>query len=213
MVENASPQQGVGSTLEQYRHVCILYNSEDEEYRLLRSFITDGFSNGDKAFHIIDERNRQQHLRRLKELGVDIAATQATGQLEVRGWEKAHLRPGHFDQHAMLELVEQVLTDSKQKGFPFVRWVANMGWALTGVPGVSDLAEYCSRLNDVTPRYDATILCTYDYAKYDVTSIIDVLRTHPAAVIGGILQENPFYVSTDELLHELRSRTGHALSA
>jgi len=211
MAESASPQRGIGTTLEQYRHVCILYNSEDEEYRLLRSFITAGFSKGDKAFHIIDERNRRRHLQRLQEVGVDVAATQATGQLEVRGWENAHLRPGHFDQHAMLELVEHVLTDSKQKGFPFVRWVANMGWALTGLPGVSDLAEYCSRLNDVTPKYDATILCTYDYAKYGVTSIIDVLRTHPAAVIGGLLQENPFYVPTDELLHELRSRTAGAL--
>jgi hypothetical protein len=33
-----------------------------------------------------------------------------------------------------------------------------------------------------------------------------VLRTHPAAIIGGILQENPFYVPADELLAELRER-------
>jgi hypothetical protein len=37
--------------------------------------------------------------------------------------------------------------------------------------------------------------------------MINVLRTHPAAIIGGILQENPFSVSTEELPRELRRRT------
>ena len=78
------------------------------------------------------------------------------------------------------------------------------------MPGVDDVVEYCTRLNYVTPKYDATILCTYDYAKFGVSAIIDVLRTHPAAIIGGILQENPFCVSPDELLRELRERTVRA---
>jgi len=208
MNENTRPIRGAGATLERYRHVCIFYSSRDEEYKILRSFIGEGFKRGEKAFHIIDERNRHEHLRRLTEFGIDVTATQASGQLEVRGWENAHLRPGYFDQHTMLALVEEVLTESKQTGFPFTRWVANMGWALTDLPGVVDLAEYCARLNYVTPKYDTTILWTYDYAKFGVTSIIDVLRTHPAAIIGGILQENPFYVSADELLRELRGRAG-----
>jgi hypothetical protein len=37
--------------------------------------------------------------------------------------------------------------------------------------------------------------------------MINVLRTHPAAIIGGILQENPFFVSTEELQRELCGRT------
>lgn len=147
-----------GTSLERYRHVCIFYNSKDEEYKLLRAFISAGFSKGDKAFHIIDERDRPDHVRRLEEFGIDIAAAQTTGQLEVRGWENAHLRPGYFDQHAMLGLVEEVLTESRRQGFSFTRWVANMGWALLDLPGVSDLADYCARLNALTPKYAATIL-------------------------------------------------------
>ncbi|HXG19222.1 MAG TPA: MEDS domain-containing protein [Methylomirabilota bacterium] len=147
-----------GTSLEQYRHVCIFYNSKDEEYKLLRSFISAGFSKGDKAFHIIDERDRRDHFRRLEEFGIDVATAQAAGQLEVRSWEVAHLRPGYFDQYAMLALVEEALTGSQQQEFSFTRWVANMGWALLDVPGVSDLAEYCARLNALTPKYAATIL-------------------------------------------------------
>ena len=147
-----------GSALDRFRHVCIFYNSREEEFETVCSFVTEGFQKGDKAFHIIDERDRPDHLRRLEECGIDVAATHASGQLEVRAWENAHLRPGHFDQHAMLALVEEVLTQARERGFPFTRWVANMGFALKDVPGVSDLAEYCTRLNYVTPKFNATIL-------------------------------------------------------
>jgi PAS domain S-box-containing protein len=36
--------------------------------------------------------------------------------------------------------------------------------------------------------------------------IVDVVRTHPVLLVGGVLQENPFYVPPDEFLAELRSR-------
>jgi hypothetical protein len=32
------------------------------------------------------------------------------------------------------------------------------------------------------------------------------LRTHPVVIIGGLVQENPFYVSPDQLLLEIRER-------
>lgn len=35
---------------------------------------------------------------------------------------------------------------------------------------------------------------------------MDILRTHPMVIIGGILQENQFFVPPDELLQELRER-------
>jgi hypothetical protein len=36
--------------------------------------------------------------------------------------------------------------------------------------------------------------------------VIDILRTHPVALIGGVLQVNPCFVPTAEFLAELRSR-------
>lgn len=35
---------------------------------------------------------------------------------------------------------------------------------------------------------------------------MDILRTHPMVIIGGILQENPFFVPPDIFLRELRER-------
>jgi hypothetical protein len=35
---------------------------------------------------------------------------------------------------------------------------------------------------------------------------MDILRTHPMAIIGGQLQTNPFFVPPDEFLRELHQR-------
>ena len=140
---------------------------------------------------------------------MDVAAAKGTGQLEVRGWEDAHLRPGWFDQHAMLALVEEVLAGSRRRGFPFTRWIADMGWSLANRPGVEHLADYCSSLNYVVARHEATVVCTYDLSRFSAGALIDVLRSHPAAIIGGILQENPFDVPPDEFLRERGNGNGN----
>jgi hypothetical protein len=42
---------------------------------------------------------------------------------------------------------------------------------------------------------------------------MDALRTHPAVIIGGLLQENPFFVPPDQLLLEIRDRRAVRKSA
>ena len=39
---------------------------------------------------------------------------------------------------------------------------------------------------------------------------MDILRTHPMVIIGGVLHENPFFVPPAEFLREIRERSGTA---
>lgn len=50
------------------------------------------------------------------------------------------------------------------------------------------------------------VICVYDLAKLSGAVVVDVLRTHPMVVIGGLLQENPFFVPPDEFLRQLWER-------
>ena len=86
------------------------------------------------------------------------------------------------------------------------RLVANMEWALEDLPGVHDIVEYETRLNHVLPAYHDPVVCTYDLSRFDASVVIDIMRTHPMVIVGGILQENPFYVPPDEMLKELKER-------
>jgi hypothetical protein len=42
---------------------------------------------------------------------------------------------------------------------------------------------------------------------------MDALRTHPVVIIGGILQENPFFIPPDQFLRELQERRSVRKSA
>ena len=52
------------------------------------------------------------------------------------------------------------------------------------------------------------VICTYDLTQFTGDVVVDVMRTHPMIIIGGILQENPFYVPPEKFLQELWGRLG-----
>jgi hypothetical protein len=198
--------QFAGGDLGGQRHICAFFNSMDEEHRVLRSFIKEGLERGEKAFHIVDLELREQHLKLLAEGGINVHQAIDTGQMEVRRWQDAYLRGDHFDQNAMLALIEEVLQSADTAGYPLTRLVAHMEWALLDKPGVNDLVEYETRLNYVLPKYDDPVICTYDLSKFDANTVMDIMRTHPVVIIGGVLQENPFFVPPDQFLLEIKDR-------
>ena len=71
----------------------------------------------------------------------------------------------------------------------------------------NDWVEYEMRLNEVLPNYDDPVICTYDVNLLNSNLAIDILRTHPVAVIGGVLVENNFFTTPEDFLREVRERT------
>lgn len=198
--------QFTGSTFGQYRHICAFFNSIDEQHRVLRPFIKDGFDRGEKAFHLIDPERREEHLRRLAEAGINVQEAMDTGQLEVWPWQDGPLRGRRFDQDIWLASFERVLQSGPAEGYAKTRFVAQMEWALVDLPGVDDLIEFETRVNYVVPKYEDAVICAYDLTKFGASVVMDALRTHPVVIIGGLLQENPFFVPPDQLLLEIRER-------
>jgi hypothetical protein len=195
-----------GKVLTERRHACAFFNSRAEEYRVLLPFIKETVDQGERSIFILDPENRAAHLHWLEQSGIDAVALRQRGQIEIRPWEDAYLRGGRFNPDAMLSLIDELYAASNVDGFPHARLWASMEWALLDRPGVTDLIEYEARLNYLLPKYDHITVCVYDLAKFSASVIMDVVRTHPLVIIGGNLQENPFFVPPDELLRELQSR-------
>jgi hypothetical protein len=210
MTETLEPVRLAGSVLGRSRHVCAFFHSKEEEYRVLMPFIKDGFEKGDRAFHVVDPTHRPAHLQRLVREGIDVPSAEATGQLEVRRWQEAYIKDGYFDQYRMIDTIKEALDPANRQPGRVTRLVANMEWALEDLPGVHDIVEYETRLNHVLPEYHDPVVCTYDLSRFDASVAMDIMRTHPMTIIGGILQENPFYVPPDEMLRELKERMADA---
>jgi hypothetical protein len=206
MSDKMQPVRLAGSILERSCHACAFFRSPEEEEQVLLPFVKEGYGRGERSFQVVDASHRAARLKQLTDAGIDVAKAGATGQLEVRGWEQAYLRGGCFDQNKMLALIEEALQGGRAGGFGMTRLWANMEWALQECPGVADLVEYETRLNHILPNYDDVVVCTYDLNKFGAPVVMDIMRTHPFVIIGGLLQENPFYVPPEQFLEELRGR-------
>jgi len=195
-----------GSQLGGARHVCAFFNSEEEEYGVLLPFIKEGLQCGDKAVHVINPDQRAGHLQRLTGVGIDPTAAEKAGQLEVRINSDVYIREGRFDQDRMLQVFEQLASGNAKGDFPLSRIVCRMDWVAQDRSYVDDVIEFESRVNDVWNRHDDAVVCTYYLSQFGGDTVIDIMRTHPLIIIGGILQQNPFFVAPDEFLREFRER-------
>ncbi|MGC9941237.1 MAG: MEDS domain-containing protein [Verrucomicrobiota bacterium] len=195
-----------GSQLGEVRHVCAFFNSNDEAYGVLLPFIKDGFDCGDKAIHVVNPEQRHEHLRRLEAAGIDSNAVQQSGQFELKINTEAYLREGRFDQDRMLEVFEKLASGNSKEGFPRSRIVCHMDWAAGSQAHVQNLIEFESRVNEVWRRHEDAVICVYDLAKFAGSTVVEMIRTHPMIIIGGVLQQNPFFVPPEDFLPEFRGR-------
>jgi hypothetical protein len=200
-----APLHLAGRTLRQTRHVCAFFHSREEQNRVLMPFFKEGFDLGEKLFHIVDSRDRDDHLGDCRAAGIDVELALGSGQLEVRTWEQAYLKGGHFDTDRMIGVVEDVIEGNRER-HRLTRLMGNMGWSLEPVPRVTDVIEYETKINYVSARNPDPIVCVYDVNRYSGSVVMDILRTHPMVIVGGVLQENTLYVPPDEFLEELRQR-------
>jgi hypothetical protein len=204
---SARPIAFCGTFLRERRHVCAFFNSAKDEYDALFPFICDGINCGERVLHVLPTRHREDHEQRLRSAGIDVEGKTKAGQLAVATPEQTYLRTGKFNKEDMLNCIQEGLKEGKRLGFPLTRMIAHAETAVTDWESGRDWVEYEMRLNEVLPNYDDPVICTYDANLLNAPLAIDILRTHPVAIIGGILYENPFAARAEDFLNELRQRT------
>lgn len=117
-----------------------------------------------------------------------------------------YVRDHHFDQDAMLDSVEKLIQSGADAGYSRTKLVGHhMDWLFGNKPAMNNLVEYEARLNLLLSKYDSPVICNYDLSKCGASVAIDIMRTHPVVIIGGLLRENPFFVPPDQFLRERRS--------
>lgn len=186
------------------RHICAFFNGVDEQYRVLRTFIEEGLEFGDRAFHLIDPGWRDEHMRRLAEAEIDVGAAMSRGQLQVHVWEQGPPGGRRFDPDLWLESFEEALESGPAAGYARTRFLGQMGWVHGDAADDEDWFDFESRLNAVLAEREDEVVCAYDLGTVSGGVVIGALRTHPAVILGGLLQENPFFVPPDRFVADAR---------
>jgi signal transduction histidine kinase len=181
-------------------HICCLFGSEAEHRALLAPFMRHGLERYEKVLTIVDAHTAEQVLAYLSADGVQVNPFLQNGQLTILDADAFYIRGGVFDPEGMLELLRAETQRAIEGGYSALRVSSEMSWALKGLPGSERLIEYEARLNAFFPGSGCLSLCQYDRRRFDPLVLLDVLETHPLAVIGTEIYDNFYYMPPQELL-------------
>jgi hypothetical protein len=195
------------AAIEENSHICAFFHDREEQYRTMLPFMIDGLARGDKFVLIINELDRNEHLRLLRDGGVDVNGEgQGGGQLELISWPKKYFHGGSFDRMAALEMLDDAFARAQRQGYTRTRIIAD--WALRDQPQLEQFIDYEARLNSLAAKYGQTIICVYDLSRVGGSAVLDAMRTHPLAVVGGVMQKNPFYLPPEQVLAGISASNG-----
>jgi hypothetical protein len=182
-------------------HVCAFYLGLEARDEVLLPYLAAGLEAGDKCICVLDAPDPSEVLARLGP-GLDVEAYLASHQLEVRDSTDAYLRSGRFSVEETLAFWHEAVGTAVEGGrYRFARSAGELTWALGGLPDVVDeLVRYEAELNRFASLYPQVILCLYDLERFGGGIVVDMLKTHPRVLLGGMVLENPHYLSPDEFL-------------
>jgi hypothetical protein len=180
-------------------HICALYFGNRERDQILMPFLRAGLDGGDKCVAIVDASEPDDVIADLGPL-LETDQHVQSKQLEMLSPSEGYLRGGHFSTREMIEFFDDVVSTAiSTDGYPFARITGEPTWLFQEPPGADEFIEYESELNDFSPRYPQVLLCLYDLERFGGGIVLDLMRTHPKLLLGGLLIENPHYMTPAEL--------------
>jgi hypothetical protein len=98
----------------------------------------------------------------------------------------AHLSTGRFEPSRMLDCLAGHVERADAEGFPGLRLVGDMAWALGELVDAEGLADYEAQVNRLYLDGRAMGVCLYDRRVFDADLLRQVTRAHPAAVTEAV---------------------------
>jgi len=187
-------------TLEAGDHVCGFYYGDDERDAILLPFLRDGLLAGEKCLAVVDSTTPEQVIEGIG-TGLDVDALLASGQLELYDSGQTYLRSGTFEPEQMIGFWEDLAERGQAAGrFGFARVVGEMSWLERVPPRREHVVRYESWADGFAAKFPHAVLCLYDLRRLGSGILLDLLRTHPKLLLGGLVLENPHHLSSDEFV-------------
>jgi hypothetical protein len=180
-------------------HICALFSGERERDQILIPFLRAGLASGDKCICVVDGTDPAEIVAALGPAG-EAAASAAGKQLEVIRSCDMYLRSGRFLADEVIGTWKAVIADAMYAGqFDVVR--AAETWSRRDVvPDINELMLLESEMNRYLSLYPQVIVCLYDIDRFGGGALMNLVKTHPRMLVGGVVIENPYLLTPDEVV-------------
>jgi hypothetical protein len=176
----------------QREHICVLYDSPEEQRSIAAEYLADGLRQGQRCFYVAEsvEALHQFH-HALRSAGIDVEQYVQSGALVEATHAEAHLAGGRFDSERMLASLNQAVESALNDGFAGLRTCGDMSWLLADAPGSHQVVEYEALLNQFFQSIHGCGMCQYDRRRIPAPLLDHALATHSSTVIDGVHKPNP----------------------
>jgi hypothetical protein len=187
--------------LKPHEHLCQIYATSEEWSAAVTAFLITGLKQGEKCSYVVDTHTADQVRALLHGQGMDVTAAEASGQLVILHETEAYTLGGFFDPDRMIAFTASAVEAAIAEGYHAIRGAGEMSWVLRGHPGSNRFVEYEARANrDLFPNYPVTGLCQYEWQKFGLPLLLDVICTHPTIMVGTKVYDNPYYIPAAKFL-------------
>jgi PAS domain S-box-containing protein len=186
--------------LDLHDHLCLIYETREEQLAAAIPFIRIGLERGEQCVYIADDNDLEIILAAMRDRSIDIDAAIRSGALRVVTKRESYLQTGAFDPDWMIGFLREAVDKAREAGFQALRVTGEMTWALGQDPGTDRLMEYEAKLNYLFPERDVLAICQYNRRRFDPEIIQGVINTHPIVIYGSLVCRNLYYIPPDEFL-------------
>lgn len=184
-------------------HIAGLYETAEERNTIIHGFLAQGMKNEDIQLYSPAEQTAEEFKQDFATHCPDCKEKLENQEYFTISLPKDLYFPdGTFSPVAMDAGLNKFYHSSQKQGKRNVRATAEMVWALGAIPGVEHLMAYEARLNYFIPGKPWISICMYNTTKFSGSVIINVLKTHPFILNGGVLMQNPYYEDPAKWLSE-----------
>lgn len=197
---SASDAHDFSHYFEEGMHLCYIFSDDQERTATLSKLLASSLASRQKVLNIIDTTAPPDLAAGLAREGCDSAA--ASRDIVTLDNESAYCPGGKFDPIGLLEGAASFCRQAADEGYLGARVCGDMSWVIRKHVPMADLMAYERRVNHYTRAVACTALCEYDARKFDGATIMDVLRVHPAIIVGTQVVMNPYFVPPGQLMDE-----------
>ena len=182
-------------------HIAGLYETEEERDEILTGFLSVDITAGDMQMYCPVEQTDEELSEKIEKVCPSCKSKLKDHEyFSVSSAKDLYYPDGVFSPFAMDEGLGDFYKDSQKNGKRNIRATAEMVWALEAIPGIEHLMAYEARSNYFIPGKPWISICLYNTSKFSGSIIMNVLKTHPYTITGGVLMQNPFFEDPEKWL-------------
>ena len=187
-------------------HIWALYEASAKRDAILRSFVRSALLAGDKCICVLDPTDGSPMAHTVMSVGddedINLAASSASGQLELINASDVTARPGEFSVTDKVAFWKAAIDRVKGAGrHQRIRFIGDMSSALVDTSVAGDVMRFESALNgQLLPLFPQVHMCMYNLDRVAGAFVVDLISAHPKVFVNDMLVENPYSMEPEQWL-------------